>query len=103
MSHTPRPWLITPEGQAVYALMPNPDTRSIRYGHPAEINRFYAGLSGDRSCPLEELRANARLIAAAPDLLAALEMVLEDAPTRIVMDDGHEIIIRAAIKKARGL
>lgn len=74
--HTPGPWLLTEDKQAVYALMSNPDERSIRRGHPAEINRFYAGLHCDRACPIAELHANARLIAAAPDLLAACEYLV---------------------------
>lgn len=56
--HTPGPWLV--EGRTVYAL--NDDG----------YNRFSA-LVQDAHTPGDELEANARLIAAAPDLLEALQ------------------------------
>jgi enamine deaminase RidA (YjgF/YER057c/UK114 family) len=67
-----------------------------------------------RSAPEGEREANARLIAAAPELLAALEAVLDanlDAWDRLVMSgslvgdpesEPYVIAARAAIAKARG-
>ena len=59
------------------------------------------------SSAIEEPMANAHLIAAAPDLLAACEMALKvgisyplDTPSRI--DSHTEQILRAAIAKAKG-
>lgn len=87
--HTQGPWLV--EGRTVYAL--NDDG----------YNRFSA-LVQDAHTPGDELEANARLIAAAPDLLEALDGMIE------AYDDGAQPewalpYIRAAhkaIAKARG-
>ncbi|MHC3750731.1 hypothetical protein ACYKDZ_17825 [Stutzerimonas stutzeri] len=95
--HTPGPWLV--EGRTVYAL--NDDG----------YNRFSA-LVQDAHTPGDELEANARLIAAAPDLLEAAELALEVAEGWIHDQlDGTGIAgealgkldsVRAAIAKARG-
>lgn len=87
MSHTPAPWHV----------------RSLFTG-PLEIvaNGFGTVVAMVAHEDHKTCSKNAELIAAAPDLLAALEMVLEDAPTRLVMDAGQESILRATIKKARG-
>lgn len=110
VNYTPGPWIITSDGQAVYALMPNPDERSIRRGHPADINRFYAGLHCDRACPIEELRANAHLIAAAPPLLEALEaaylrlLTLGDYTGRHTAEGQSELVdMREAIAAAKNV
>lgn len=58
---TPGPWLLS--GRTVYAL------------NDEGFNRFSA-LVQDAHTPWDELEANARLIAAAPDLLAALDDLL---------------------------
>lgn len=97
MTHTPGPWVLT-DGFTVYAL---DETKSC--------NRFSTLINGgwvhrpsgstgallDRTTD-EELRANARLIAAAPDLLEALQ--------RIMAEDSEDCWqqARAAIAKARG-
>jgi len=92
--HTQGPWLV--EGRTVYAL--NDDG----------YNRFSA-LVQDAHTPGDELEANARLIAAAPELLAALEdatLQIKSNLTLLKCDD--EFIARqtakarAAIAKARG-
>ena len=79
--HTQGPWLV--EGRAVYAL--NDDG----------YNRFSA-LVQDAHTPGDELEANARLIAAAPELLEALECLLEMGHAKA----GD--LARAALAKARG-
>ena len=93
--HTPGPWLV--EGRTVYAL--NDDG----------YNRFSA-LVQDAHTPGDELEANARLIAAAPELLEALEDIANDYAERFDMDSqstnpGMKVVVenaRAAIAKARG-
>jgi hypothetical protein len=74
VGHTPGPWLIV-GGTMVYALMENPEPSR---GMPARINRFDCNVQGV-FCPHDEKRANARLIAAAPDLLSALRDLLKAA------------------------
>lgn len=54
----------------------------------------------DQMCD-EELLANARLIAAAPDMLAALEWAVETADTEQYEADWYAAA-RAAIAKAKG-
>ena len=56
----------------------------------------------DTTTPLVEKEANARLIAAAPELLAALEWLVDDweRVTGRTLPDDHEA--KAAIAKARG-
>lgn len=64
--HTPGPW--KREGLTVYALM----SAGWLKGKELFKNRFWANLVCDASCSKEEAEANARLIAAAPELLEAL-------------------------------
>ncbi|HXJ14353.1 MAG TPA: hypothetical protein VNH19_18915 [Candidatus Limnocylindrales bacterium] len=83
MSHTPGPSTLSPAG------------RYVRY----------EGIRGPNICDLDvfggteqEARANARLIAAAPDLLAALQAVVRVADRKTDEFDAA----RAAIAKATG-
>ena len=82
---TPGPWLLS--GRTVYAL------------NDEGFNRFSA-LVQDAHAPAYELDANARLMAAAPDLLQALEKVIADVPGD-GFDDWHGMALDA-IAKARG-
>ena len=99
--HTPGPWRITTDFIGVY----DKDARCI-----ADMDSESAHEIG-----YDESLANARLIAAAPDLLAALEAVIDDLREGIqdAVDNGaNEIWVanarkrlmnaRAAIRKARG-
>jgi hypothetical protein len=104
-THTPGPWLITPNG-TVYAL-----------DETGSCNRFSVQVQGgfersrrgaDLPTMPAELDANARLIAAAPDLLAACEaFVRYDSDTD---DDVHMMLnyaealrlTKAAIARATG-
>lgn len=87
--HTPGPWMV--EGRTVYAL--NEDG----------YNRFSA-LVQDAHTPGDELEANAQLIAAAPELLEALEQFVAwvDAPCESAFSDSQLASARAAIAKATG-
>jgi hypothetical protein len=67
--HTPAPWLI--EGNTVYALTHD----GWRKGVEMMKNRFSASISIDRDFDEKELQSNARLIAAAPELLEALQLI----------------------------
>jgi len=90
MTHTPGPWTISAGGHYVR----------------------YQGIHGPNICdtdvfggPPDEERSNALLIAAAPDLLEALEQVLENEPlTALTSQRRREIVNKAeaAIRKAKG-
>ena len=66
--HTPGPWTVDPKTLAVYA----PD----RHGHAAAVRVAECGRT---LLPTAEISANAALVAAAPDLLAALQLVYANA------------------------
>lgn len=108
-SHTPGPWyrgVVSPRGGQILAgadLNGDPDT-CVATVHHVTINPTKEE-SG-------ETLANTKLIAAAPDLLAALEMIesaMRDSPDfkdAATTQDGASIIpiavARAAIAKAKG-
>ena len=73
--HTPGPWIIDSEGQITdlqdRTIVPNV------HGHNVPSNAFPRG-SGQYESEDDGGAANARLIAAAPDLLAALAALLKD-------------------------
>lgn len=70
--HTPGPWAITPSTASrgeFYVLQPAPRADL----QPKHIARIVGWGADYQQCP--EMKANARLIAAAPDLLAALGVI----------------------------
>jgi hypothetical protein len=95
-THTPGPWLL--DGDKICTSRDNEIARITRYGA-----WFYGGTPYGLGNPIGD--ANARLIAAAPDLLAALEALLDDALALGLADShlsGSAIEARAAITKAKG-
>lgn len=90
MSHTPGPWIVE-SGDS---------TSKFIYDNKGEDGYLGALATVEHGDP-EELEANARLIAAAPELLAALETLLASV-------DGHRVTIgdctqaAKAIAKAKG-
>lgn len=98
-SHTPGPWYYRPEEPSVES--------QLQTGY----NVLIAECRGSSSVPPDQARANARLIAAAPELLAALESIagghVDDIGTnrlgRVRIDvEAMQSIARAAIAKATG-
>ncbi len=88
MNHTPAPWAIETDSE-------DPQTLNIR----SESVPFVASVWGDGG-PSFEQAANARLIAAAPDLLAALEMIREAASGHVPLVNSWVLsVARAAINK----
>ena len=95
-SHTPGPW----ETQELEYSFRVVDHRAMKFNNSriCDVQHWSAGIRGpDR----EEARSNARLIAAAPDLLEALKELLDQD------DHGQDEIwvrnkARAAIAKATG-
>ena len=71
MNHTPAPWQVQDGTLTVYTL-----TRSVTNAVAVACR---AGRDGGSEIALVEAKANATLIAAAPDLLAALTELLEHA------------------------
>ena len=98
--HTPGPWKL--EERSIYALQ----HAGWRKGEEQFENRFYASVQAGRGTPTEELEANARLIAAAPELLHELEhlvRLMEPYEDRLPFPGLATLNgARAAIKKARG-
>lgn len=85
--HTPGPWTVSKSGVSVDAGPTGPRIRQ------------------ERGAPDEELRANASLIAAAPDLLAAVKALLivaEHGECEAMHPDEADHMARAAIAKAEG-
>lgn len=85
--HTPGPWRLAKSGLTVLAGPADPEG-GYPQGRPVA--------SALPAAPLAERGPNARLIAAAPDLLAACERVLgaSTGPARA--------LLAAAVRKARG-
>lgn len=93
--HTPGPWMLTE--RTIYAL------------NEQGANRFHASVR-DNYAPTYELNANARLMAAAPELLDALEKI--KLRLEVYLDDERDMAessmqlcldyAQQAIAKARG-
>jgi hypothetical protein len=79
--HTPGPWASVHDADGDYLIM------------SPESGRFIAVTYTDA----EQDEANARLIAAAPEMLEALERILPS-----LQGTGHANTVRAVIRKAKG-
>ncbi len=113
--HTPGPWLIV--DRLVYALTPYlGNNRTMAASLPEGVNRFQCSVDSCNSregAPVEEVMANVRLIAAAPELLDAAELALKTAESWIhdQLDGTSGLepalaeldLVRAAIAKAKGI
>ncbi|HCF0295542.1 TPA: hypothetical protein NH680_000789 [Pseudomonas aeruginosa] len=84
--HTPGPWYR--DGTTVYAL------------NPQNFNRFSAQIHGAHT-PKSELEAVAQLMQAAPELLEALQVCIQQITALCSADDVPDQA-RAAIAKATG-
>ena len=84
--HTPGPWRVERQN-------PSPTTGEwmIAGGRPGYLAEI-------RDCGSGDVRANARLVAAAPDLLQALQRAISHAPDLATVPG-----IAAALEKATGL
>lgn len=91
---TPGPWKSRPasDKNCTYAFVfQNNDPKDER-------NMIATVWDGDNHPPRAQARANSRLIAAAPDLLEALETIVDNC---IFESEEHETKVRRAIAKAR--
>ena len=99
--HTPGPWKLRSVGRDVLAIVAHP-----QHDHyEVEVSRSVTNIPG--LAEGEEWSANARLIAAAPEMLEALEDIVEQWETtrqRVPADlsDSIRVFAQAAIRKARG-
>ena len=96
MAHTPGPWKVAENlfgNTASYEVYANVETKSGKGGYT-------------RICQItpRDQKANARLIAAAPELLEALERLayICTLPGVYPHVEGHVELARAAIAKAKG-
>lgn len=99
--HTPGPWRVTDLDQHPGIENHNESVSIIIFGYRKGLDTNPYDDSGVRGKTRKEAIANAHLIAAAPDLLEALESIVEcleysdDPPACMAM-------ARAAIAKAKG-
>ena len=90
--HTPGPWHVDPSEQ-------NTHLTSVFHG---EENRGYLPRPWNVAiCTGPQSLANARLIAAAPDMLAALEELAETAPLDIEAEDSVNEYRKFVMRTAR--
>lgn len=107
-AHTPGPWNdvhVQGEGVRIVATGPfAPIGQRLAWVPADDTEQLASGRVVERVSI--EARANARLIAAAPDLLAALELIYHVMCNADVLDSGARRIAEAkardAIAKARG-
>jgi hypothetical protein len=90
--HTPGPWHIS--GSTVKGPHPK---------DPQNRLRIVAQTVFDKGTWIDETRANARLIAAAPDLLEALQYMANVCPSIDSTGDDAHTKARATIAKATGV
>lgn len=107
MKHTPSPWTAyLPSQQRPLTAKGNPSDKRLMVLHP-DKERLIACLStgcispSKGPIPDEEREANAKLISAAPELLAALQAMVDAiTPPRNEEEESAMRIARAAITKA---
>jgi hypothetical protein len=91
-THTPGPWHINEElsKRATYLVF------------SGDGNGYLVANVGNYHTDDKECEANARLIAAAPDLLEALRFIADDIAEGVKAKGSWERLARAAIAKATG-
>lgn len=97
--HTPGPWEAQPEEAHRDYIRIRGTQLGLRYKVANVLCPMYPGVA---DAELLETRANARLIAAAPELLEALKVAREWIVLALTADRPERIQIDAAIAKAEG-
>lgn len=100
VKHTKGPWLVRPHWSDESRFEVYPD-REVGFGSPAEIADVCAHSADDFDKEVAEAKANANLIAAAPDILEALHLVGMSAGWQYLTMETRSVI-EAAIAKAEG-
>lgn len=98
--HTPGPWHWPHDSNALCPV--NPDYKVSAVSQILYADGGHGFLGRSNSDTLAELEADRRLIAAAPDLLAALERLLLSGDVRDAAEKSALTQARAAIAKATG-
>lgn len=105
MTHTAGPWFVSHSGYANAPFVIFAGSRSPNYTSEFPLSgvNAIAEIFHDESPAHEEQAANARLMGAAPDLLEALETLLDvsDFATNSKIGEIH-LHVMAAIRKAKG-
>lgn len=96
--HTPGPWFCSEHRFKEYGDL-DLCSHTVTAGREDDPCLHLATIISD--CVVES-QANARLIAAAPELLDALEEVMDEISGRIELEAGTRFRVRAAIRKALG-
>ena len=96
-THTPGPWSLSASFDSVERRVQHGDNPPLVWGIASGINSAHPDYM-----PREEQIANARLIAAAPELLAALEALCEDKYLADPINADRMRNAREAIAKATG-
>ncbi|HUT62093.1 MAG TPA: hypothetical protein VNA25_30005 [Phycisphaerae bacterium] len=86
--HTPGPWYIAADGYSVYNDYSDLDKRPTAIAVTTDSTPF--------APPDDEAKANAKLIAAAPELLADLHMVVANLPVHEATCTCRSCCVRAA-------
>jgi hypothetical protein len=97
--HTPGPWALAGGCDFIVSTVATQERFNIFCGNPAIVCQFFEENCGGVCLDFENKEANARLIAAAPELLEALEAMLNGYGGELPKLDA---IAFAAIKKAKG-
>ena len=98
--YTPGPWHWPHDSNELCPV--NPDHRRSAVSQILYAEGGYGFLGRNNSDTLAELEADRRLIAAAPDLLEALQRLLLSGDVRDAAEKGALAQARAAIAKATG-
>lgn len=107
--HTPGPWFVHDFADPAVSSDPGPEDVTVSCDHPATIT--VASMGRAMTATLDEARANARLIAAAPDMLEAVKASLALGSKVYHNANAHEAVLDwgavrkmlvAAIAKAEG-
>ena len=101
--HTPGPWMVDPK---FLSEVQTSDDKTVCSAWHQHADGATITVTGILACSLEESAANARLIAAAPDLLIALVWAMGkiNPPNSVCTDEAHARynFAVAAIAKAEG-